>query len=290
MSVQQPPARLARGSCLPCKLSKRRCSKRLPQCDLCVRKEIDCSYPGRRERRVPYPAPSGWTPDTPSPGSDRHLHDRAPSYSYPSPSAGPAECSNAAIYFIEPRVFHAARLELPRRELPVPRDVASVLGDTSSVRNIASEFFRRIHAWMPIVSKREFFAHLLNPLAGRRTELCLLALCMRLSCPEIGGRTQDGREWDDIYRTAKRYHFEVESTGLLSISVLQSAILIAIHEIGQAVYPAAFLTIGACARYGTALGLDKIGSSPMGDQGEKLSWDQIEERRRVWWAVLMLDR
>ncbi len=158
------------------------------------------------------------------------------------------------------------------------------------MRNIANEFFRRVHTWLPIVSKREFFAHLLNPLAGRRTELSLLTLCMRLSCPEIGGRTEDGRELDAIYRIAKRFHFEVESTGLMTLSVLQSAILIAIHEIGQAVYPAAFLTIGACARYGAALGLDKIGSSLMGDQGEKLSWDQVEERRRVWWAVLMLDR
>ncbi len=43
-----------------------------------------------------------------------------------------------------------------------------------------------------------------------------------------------------LYRVTKQFHFDVE-TGILSIQVLQAGILIALYEIGHAVYPAALL-------------------------------------------------
>jgi hypothetical protein len=63
--------------------------------------------------------------------------------------------------------------------------------------------------------------------------------------------------------------------------------LIAIYELGQAIYPAAFLSIGACARYAGALGIDKNDGLLLGQQ---LSFCEIEERRRIWWGILVLDR
>ncbi|KAF5013096.1 hypothetical protein F66182_15216, partial [Fusarium sp. NRRL 66182] len=70
-----------------------------------------------------------------------------------------------------------------------------------------------------------------------------------------------------------------------------AGILIAIFEIGDAIYPAAYLTVGACARYGVALGLDKINQDRMGgDHNRAVSWMEIEEKRRAWWGILILDR
>uniref|UniRef100_A0A0B7KI44 Xylanolytic transcriptional activator regulatory domain-containing protein n=1 Tax=Bionectria ochroleuca TaxID=29856 RepID=A0A0B7KI44_BIOOC len=50
-------------------------------------------------------------------------------------------------------------------------------------------------------------------------------------------------------------------------------------------------SVGACARQGLALGVDKllidgVGSDNIGTR----TWQEVEERRRAWWAVLMLDR
>ncbi len=143
---------------------------------------------------------------------------------------------------------------------------------------------------MPVVSKQEYFAHLLNPLAGRRTELTLLTLCMQLCCTAAVGHDEDRLDVADLYQTAKRFHFELETSGALSIYVLQAAVLTAVYEVGQAIYPAAYLTAGACARYGLALGVDKICLNQTGSDAGSFSWVQIEERRRVWWAILMLDR
>lgn len=73
----------------------------------------------------------------------------------------------------------------------------------------------------------------------------------------------------------------------MSLHVLQATIFIALYEMGHAIYPAAYLTVGACARYGIALGLDKLMTD---NSGFDTSLMEIEEKRRSWWGVLALDR
>lgn len=57
-----------------------------------------------------------------------------------------------------------------------------------------------------------------------------------------------------VYNATKYFYLEVE--GSFYISVLQAGILIALYELGHGIYPAAFLSIGACARYAHALGIN----------------------------------
>jgi hypothetical protein len=72
--------------------------------------------------------------------------------------------------------------------------------------------------------------------------------------------------------------------GYLTIYTIQSAILTAMYEIGHAIFPCAFTTISTCARYATALGINE----PLPIQGK--GWIKQEERNRIWWAILILDR
>lgn len=270
MSSQEEHVRVARKTCLPCRRSKRRCDRKLPSCDLCTRKSIECGYPDIAR------------------GDSQHDYggiNIRPLVLQPFP----AESNASAIYFTAPRIFHQARLELPRLDMPIPDDVASIVGDAASIRSIATTFFQTVHTWMPIVAKRAFFIHLLNPLARRQTELNLLAVCMLLCSNSPNGDGNSGTR-TVLYQIAKRYHFEVESAGALSVPVLQAAVLIAVYEVGHAIYPAAYLTIGACARLGVVLGIDKLGLDLMGVSLGPLSWIEVEERRRVWWAILLLDR
>lgn len=74
------------------------------------------------------------------------------------------------------------------------------------------------------------------------------------------GPSEDGSDKSldhGLYKMAKRYHYEVEALGLLSIHVLQANTLIALYDLGQCIYPAAYLTVSACARYGMALKVDE---------------------------------
>ncbi len=214
----------------------------------------------------------------------------------------------SAIYFIAPNIFQQARLELARVDLTVPASVALLVGDLSSVRAIGACWFVTIHRWFPIVCKSNFFSCLLNPLARRRAELSLLALSMKLCCtaPHLAAASAPPSPGDDmydggnhhaartpLYRAAKRFYHEAETAGLVSVHVLQAGILIALYELAHALYPAAYLTVGACARHGLAIGIDKFSLVQWGGGGgadEPRSWDEVEERRRVWWAVLIFDR
>lgn len=157
------------------------------------------------------------------------------------------------------------------------------------MRSIAAAYFEGTHRWLPIVSRKSFFACLLNPLARRRTELSLLALCMQLCCTTPPDEDIGGAAKMSLYLTAKRFHFEVEATGALSIHVLQAAVLIALYEIGHAIYPVAYLTVGACARYAFSMRLDRLGPELMcADRPQ--TWAEVEERRRLWWSIRILDR
>lgn len=278
-------------SCFSCRHSKRRCDKNLPTCQLCSRKGLECSYPHRRGQcsdllsrsiqglesssgsNAPYPGPIVVPSST---GSQIQ-----------SPSASASSFSvNIAICFLAPALFREAGLEIPRLDIGLPDEVALHLGNSQQIQETASKFFQI--TWMPIVSCKRYLADILNPLSPSRRPTALLALCMKLCCLSV--HDDEGLRKTSLYRLAKAFYCDVESTQALCVQVLQAAILIAIFEIGDAIYPAAYLTVGVCARYAIAMGLDNINKDRMGGEPNTMSWMEIEERRRAWWAVLILDR
>jgi hypothetical protein len=89
------------------------------------------------------------------------------------------------------------------------------------------------------------------------------------------------------YFAAKRFYLEAESAGVFSIQVLQAGLLISLYELGHAIYPSAFLSIGTCARYAYALGINGNATSQI---SKPFTWVEQEERRRVWWGIVILDR
>ncbi|KAJ5387098.1 hypothetical protein N7509_009639 [Penicillium cosmopolitanum] len=284
----------ALASCFPCRRSKRRCDKNLPTCQLCIRKGLKCSYPRRRGQRSASPARSiqgsdyAIDPNSPygrpfvaSSGTGSH-HQSGPVWPSSSPFA-----VTTAISFLAPNIFREARLEIPRLDVSIPDEVAFHIGKNQQVRQTAGKFFQT--AWLPIVSRKRYLTAILNPLSPSRRPTALLALCMKLCCLPVHDDEGPGRS--SLYQLVKKFYSEVESIQDLCVEILQAAILIAIFEIGDAIYPAAYLTVGACARYGIAMGLGKINKDRMGGQHNRIgSWMEIEERRRAWWAILTLDR
>jgi Fungal Zn(2)-Cys(6) binuclear cluster domain/Fungal specific transcription factor domain len=279
-------------SCFLCRRNKRRCDKNLPSCQLCVRKGWKCSYPQRRGQRSASPPPSLESVEAVNDSNSvianpplAHSGILARNQTASSPPSSFAV--NVAISFLAPDLFREGALEIPRLNLDIPEDVTLHLGDRRKLRETARQFFQI--TWMPIIGRKRYLNTVLNPLSPLRRPTILLALCMKLCCLEV--LDDGGKERGSLYQSAKTFYSEVESTEGLCLQVLQAGILIAIFEIGDAIYPAAYLTVGACARYGVAMGLDKINQERMGgDHNHAASWMEIEERRRAWWGVLILDR
>ncbi|KAL6819143.1 hypothetical protein V8C40DRAFT_276675 [Trichoderma camerunense] len=248
--------RLSRRACHPCQSRKRRCGKELPECSLCVRMGRKCDY-------------------------QNHV-----SVSKPQDATSPEPVANhfPASYFLDPLLFSHYNVVLRVPNLPIPQEFLDVTGNAASVRKFAARYFVTIHAWFPILCRPKFYGNLMHQSTHQESDLVLLLVCMRLLCEPPKSK---GYARSPTYCRIKQYFVELESAGVLTVILLQAQLLVAVYELAHAIYPAGHLTVGACARYGLALGLHKEGSlwehSPS-------RWIDIEERHRAWWAILWLDR
>lgn len=115
-------------------------------------------------------------------------------------------------------------------------------------------------------------------------DVALLLLCMRLVAstpsepPGNGTRT-------DTHLATKQGFLSLEMAGVMSVECPEAGLLISLYEINHAIYPSAFLSVGACTRYGQAMGFG-------GPNALKLrrpyNRSELEESRRLWWAVVLL--
>ncbi|KAL7933186.1 hypothetical protein V8C35DRAFT_322578 [Trichoderma chlorosporum] len=199
-----------------------------------------------------------------------------------------------ALYFVDPSVFDNHHVDLPRATEILPSYVVGELGSDQQHEYIGRLFFHTIHAWFPIVSRKRFYDELHESAEGLGTaaDLGFLLLSMKLitwrppsSEGDVPVEGQTARA--ATYRAAKQFSFELEASGLISLRFLQGMLLVALYEIGHAIYPAAFMSVAACVRYAQGLGIQ-----PGGKQRLKLplTWVEKEERKRIWWSAFLLDR
>lgn len=108
------------------------------------------------------------------------------------------------------------------------------------------------------VSKLRTCQQLSNP-NGPETDLTVLLITMRLHCRP---RKDNESPVTDIYELAKRCCSYVERNNVFSLRLLQASLLIALYEIANALYPAAYLTVGHCARLAHVMGIHDRKEAP----------------------------
>lgn len=120
-------------------------------------------------------------------------------------------------------------------------------------------YFYTVHSYFPIISKIRLYQHLANPLHEPGADIALLFLAMKLACSEIPeglpAQTQ-------IYQDVKSFYNYVEAQNGFSIQLIQALLLIALYEMGHCIFPAAYLSVGNCARVGYAMGLHDRKTAP----------------------------
>ncbi|PQK17042.1 hypothetical protein BB8028_0007g02410 [Beauveria bassiana] len=292
MSADNSDVRIgSRYSCLQCREAKRKCDRITPECTLCLQKNTSCAYPERRKRRQVRPkhadVPALNSPQQPWPFLNTPSPSQASTLSREAiepPAVQKQQLHLVAEYFLDPEVFQHAQLQLPTLQIDslLTDEVTATVGSVADIRTTAQNHFSTVHVWMPIVSKIQFYKLLLNRLTYHRAELHLLLLAMMLSGDVV---TKTART--ELYDLTKRFHFSITASGVFSLLVLQASVFIACYELGHGMYPAAFMSISACARYAVALGVD---SSISEHADPKIQSLDLEECRRVWWAILAIDR
>lgn len=190
-------------------------------------------------------------------------------------------------FFIDYDVYRDARLWLPRVDLPLPPEVTGYVNDTEF---IVSQHFATTQSWMPIISKKKIYHELADERSRHQSDFIILLYSMKLLMWWPAGHDRytkiDPRT--AAYSTATRLVHEAETAGVLTLQLLQAKLLVCLYELGHGIYPAAYLSVGSCARYGTALGIDRTNET---SQGNFVTHPMdLEEMRRCWWAVIILDR
>lgn len=103
------------------------------------------------------------------------------------------------------------------------------------------------------ISKKRFYELHLQPSFQFRADVVLLCLSLKLITTFPPTNPRNPRT--PLYHATKQFYFQVESSSIFSIPVLQVGVLLALHELGHAIYLAAFLSVGACARYAHGIGI-----------------------------------
>ncbi|KAL2830166.1 hypothetical protein BJY01DRAFT_120704 [Aspergillus pseudoustus] len=277
--------------CSSCKKNKRRCDKRLPRCGSCLKTGRACNYSG---------PPSSSKSEAEVSDLQRRVreleHHLLPlRYLGRTPPATPLSrdgsvlCSSSNLsiqaYYLDSGLWSSHRIPDGSATIPAPREISVALGGEAEIQSITATYFQTVHFYLPFVSKIKVARHIQSVEGSLKADIALLLLCMKLvqEVPNI-----DDPQSFELYDLAKDFRTKLGLHGVVTLRALQANILLLLYEIGHGIFPAAFMTVGACARQGVALGL----GSQLAPQlaGKAQSWVDVEERRRTWWTVVILDR
>ncbi|OCL08529.1 hypothetical protein AOQ84DRAFT_340229 [Glonium stellatum] len=158
------------------------------------------------------------------------------------------------VYFLDHQVFRYGDVQIPKVNFTILPFIIENIGDPQTVARL---YLERVHWWMPIISKKRLHDHVINPLASPGAETPLLLLAMKILMWKPSEQLHSADSKTPVYIAVKHACMEAATAGVLTLQLLQTQILLAIYELGHAIYPAAYLSVGQCARYGLALGVDK---------------------------------
>jgi hypothetical protein len=114
-------------------------------------------------------------------------------------------------------------------------------------------------AYFRIVSKLRLYRELSAPRNCRKPDTALLLMTMQLHTRSLDSSNPPNHE---LYRLAKACCSYVEKSNIFSVRLLQATLLITLYEIANAIYPAAYLSVGHCARLGHAMGIHDLKRAP----------------------------
>ncbi|KAE8345503.1 fungal-specific transcription factor domain-containing protein [Aspergillus arachidicola] len=285
----QVPSSQAINACLTCRKQKRKCTKERPRCSTCRKTGRACDYtPIGRSSATATATDNGESPDSQETGEYAALTRRAHLSGYESSTIGASSPNTDGLVtlFLDSDISPDRSYLESNRKVPLPPDYLRYLRSPAQVRHEVDVYFNSVHTFFPIVSKLRLYQQLSN--ADRRDDpdLGLLLIAIQLhtrSCSEVESGDAE------LYRSAKACYVYIESSNVFSVKVLQALLLIALYEISNAIHPAAYLTVGHCARLGHAMGVHQRSDSPQ-MLNQVGTWVELEERRRTWWAVIILDR
>ena len=172
----------------------------------------------------------------------------------------------------------------PSLEATVFTQVSWILRPGYNIGGIIASFFAGIHLRLPILSRRSVESY--TPYISERSSAGHLLLFLAIYLLELDPPSIPGGEIE-AYVIIKQMLGLLEAHSSHSLTVMQYRVLVIIYELGHGFLTAASTSLGSCTRAARMTGLKGLESL----QEHPASTSMIsEERRRVWWAIFLLDR
>ena len=156
------------------------------------------------------------------------------------------------------------------------------------IDDVTVRYFRGIHEWIPVISRRCFQDRLINSSAPAHADFSTLLLCMCLITYQPLQVTAQLVTQDDMYLTTKMLFAHVQTFVSSSPNLIQAGILISIYEYTHGKLDLAYNSIANCAKMAYAIGLHKVkpSSNPQGNE-ERLA---AQEEKNIWWGIIIYER
>jgi len=183
------------------------------------------------------------------------------------------------------------------RQLAVTFDARlSILVDTvlntveGGFCNIVTNYLKTTHTWLCMIPEQRLLDHLAKRGTWPNAEFAIVFLAMYLASP-VSVDFSDGKgDWaflDEVYRSVKELHRMRAANGPC-FSVVVSGILIALYEIWHADHTTARSTLHIASSAANALNLDSSMTYALSSHPNSTSY--LEERKRVCWSLIIIDR
>ncbi|KAK4947863.1 hypothetical protein LTR10_013371 [Elasticomyces elasticus] len=157
-------------------------------------------------------------------------------------------------------------------------------------------FFAGIYPRVPIIHKGRYLAAMsLPPTSRLRPPICLSYSLWTLAASV----SEDySAITEQFYLRARKYmdadEIEGRGQGVVTLAHAQATAYIATYEMNKMYFPRAWLNVGRAVRLCQMMNLHRLDDPTKIDVKETLSspmnWLELEERRRVFWAVFVQDR
>lgn len=281
--------------CLPCKKQKRKCDKALPRCSACRYRNQDCTYSDfvpdddisfikQRLDTLESLLRVGVVPEVTSRRSKAADIQSAGLVLPASSNYDEHSFKFPPMFVLDTRVWQKAMTPIVTPLLSPPQELLTLLGAENDTMKIISSYFNIVHTWLPMVWKRHFAPGFMHRLTN--ADLALLVACMKLVTDEPADNHQPLKS--PLYVLVRQFSEKMESSGLLSLHLIQATVLISVYEVGHGIYPSAYMSIGRGIRLAQLMGCHDQ-TVPSG-RYHALSRGEAEEQRRTWYSLLLLDR
>ncbi|KAL4734473.1 hypothetical protein BDV11DRAFT_212762 [Aspergillus similis] len=239
--VPDPSSANAINACLACREQKRKCDKRLAACSRCIRLKRSCNY------NWSSPEQSGANDSAPT-----KLLTRILQTGMDDPGTHSLEIDQLYVNLVFERLKEQA----------------------ISLDRLLAAYFGNIHPWLPVVLERSFHKQVAQLDHTPCAETALLVLAIVL----VMHRGTPNDLQSQFYNLFKCLFSLLQLRRGPSLPLVQSGLLLVLHEAGNSDSGAASLSIANLARLGYAL---KLNIDDTSEYSDRLAWAEGEERRRV---------